>query len=151
VKIRQTDFKETFKEERQFVGDALMTGSQFVNVFYKSHGTKYDHIYDEELFFSFIFVDKSFQALIDNKKGLALVLLGANSGVFNMHKEISENEVSFGRMLYDSILCTVYEGIYRGHKVAIKAFNPKGLGFTWEGFRKEISLLAYVDYRLYIL
>lgn len=80
---------------------------------------------------------------IDSKRGLSIVLLGAQTGVVNLHKEISSSDVVFGKPLYESILCSVCEGVYEGVKVACKRFNPKGLGFSWESFRQEVSLLAY--------
>ena len=95
---------------------------------------------------------------IDAHKGLAIVLAGANGGAFNLHTVISKNEITRGKRLYFSILCSgsstdvnvslicflVYEGTYKGQPVAIKSFNIKGLGFSWESFMKEISLLAFV-------
>lgn len=80
---------------------------------------------------------------IDSKRGLSIVLLGAQAGVVNLHKEISSSDVVFEKPLYESILCSVCEGVYEGIKVACKRFNPKGLGFSWESFRQEVSLLAY--------
>lgn len=42
---------------------------------------------------------------IDSKKGLAIVLSGANAGAFDLHAVISTKEITRDRLLYDSILC----------------------------------------------
>lgn len=44
-------------------------------------------------------------AYVDSKKGLALVLAGANAGLVTLHREIAPNQLKFGQLLYDSILC----------------------------------------------
>jgi serine/threonine protein kinase len=58
----------------------------------------------------------------------------------------SGGDTCHATLLAHVVISLVYKGSYKGLPVAIKSFNVKGLGFTWENFMKEISLLAAVQH-----
>lgn len=101
-----------------------------------------------------MFLGNNYKQFIDHNKGLATIVYGAQLGKIRCHSEINSSEVVKGEVLYSSPLCSgilfkiscyslfiVYKGKYKDYTVAIKEFQPNSIAFSWDDFRKEISLL----------
>jgi len=81
-------------------------------------------------------------------RSLSLLIDGAKRELYKLHNEISLAELNEpmdqDNLLYSSVLCKVYKGKWNGKVVAVKVFDPNGMGFTREGFLQEISLLSLI-------
>ncbi|GAM20944.1 hypothetical protein SAMD00019534_041190 [Acytostelium subglobosum LB1] len=68
------------------------------------------------------------------------LILKASSRNIKVHREVNPENVIFGDMLYESPLCTVYQGRFEGNDVAIKQQSVEGLCFEWPAFFREITI-----------
>eukprot|EP00019_Armaparvus_languidus_P005926 CAMPEP_0168603510 /NCGR_PEP_ID=MMETSP0420-20121227/14770_1 /TAXON_ID=498008 /ORGANISM="Pessonella sp." /LENGTH=560 /DNA_ID=CAMNT_0008642501 /DNA_START=17 /DNA_END=1696 /DNA_ORIENTATION=- len=81
-----------------------------------------------------------------NNEPIKYLLMAAQSGKSRIHHEIGQNEISLDTEIFQSPLCKVYKGKWRGHNVAVKKFSQYSLGFCWEDFYKEVGLLSIAQH-----
>jgi len=59
---------------------------------------------------------------------------------------IDPADVTLTKIIYESALCTVWKGTYKGRKAAIKIFDPLALSYNAANFRKEITMLSLIKH-----
>eukprot|EP01129_Flabellula_baltica_P005270 TRINITY_DN1893_c0_g1_i4.p1 TRINITY_DN1893_c0_g1~~TRINITY_DN1893_c0_g1_i4.p1 ORF type:complete len:611 (+),score=110.94 TRINITY_DN1893_c0_g1_i4:385-2217(+) len=112
-------------DERQFYKDTLLRGAELIALYYQAG-------------------NRQFQTYIEQKNAISIFLKFVQSDQIKLHHEITEKEVIRTDKVYESLLCTVYRGVYRGIDCAIKEFDINKYFFK-EEFFKEIGLLTILQ------
>jgi len=112
----------------------------------KDSGYLFVHEYHKEFYDK----DHGMTQYLCSLRALDFLISGIKRKLYTLHKEISFAEVkqfiNENNIIYCSVLCKVYEGRWDNKDVAIKVFDPNGMGFTWDAFLQEISLLALIEH-----
>jgi len=117
-------FERKEKQKRQELNDAQLEGAEILTKFYLAA--------------------EHYRFIIDRHDALSFIIIWCSHGKIKIHHEIDEKDVSFDNLIYDSPLCQVFEGKWKGKTVALKRFDKETM--NWQDFWKEVALLTVTQH-----